>query len=795
MPRAQTESGRTSDTVNAETTSIKFDDFLLKPELLKAIEGHGFLHPSPVQSKAIPTALDGDDLLIQAKSGTGKTLSFGLVLLQKLMEGQTALILCPTREIALQTEDVITRAGWFLDPPIQTRSFVGGTPEEEDIEKCSGCQIFVGTPGRVHSLMLKKYIPTPLRFLVLDEADKLLDESFRDKIENIVALCNIQDSTQFICASATFSPPLINIAEKLLNPRTADGKPPTRELPTRIFLCTSVIKRYDDTAPMENNNDETAVLQGVRQAIFPVEGVHVRQKVEPLWEVLSAIPFNQCIVFLNNFTQAEQVTQMLNAKGVRAVATSSKHEQAFRRAVLIDVKRFHYRCVVASDLWSRGVDVDKVDLVINMDIPAEKETYLHRVGRAGRFGKIGLVVNILFTDEVRALEYYRIQLDLKLFNWNDRDDVLKDINWNEEEIIPKSEVSIPFDTFDTKEKRIDPVDGSAYTLNEFIEQYGGTVVEPPQEWFTSFRVTPSSSSNAPATKRSQVEWRMDEADGNMYTIEEFCDAYGGTSSKPPVEWQQAPGWYHTRIDPADGNRYTLVDFVAEYGGSLQQPPEQWINSAETHQQGSLTDLMFALGNVDALQSIPEKPHEKIFVHEEDESIQKSSKKNKKQMDRKKKEVKNESQEDGYRDTKNTDDKKIASTVHNVGTAVPTSTQAPSNIPLTSQPLPFSRTTVPTLTPKEAPSNVLTSQPLPFSILPTAPLPPGTVPFIPLPTGLVLSLQERFPPPPIPNKFIHHGIPIYEPWMQGLDYLTYAQKLQERAPLNNLIAQHWKIWAA
>eukprot|EP00397_Hematodinium_sp_SG-2012_P018812 GEMP01019291.1.p1 GENE.GEMP01019291.1~~GEMP01019291.1.p1 ORF type:complete len:725 (+),score=177.42 GEMP01019291.1:25-2175(+) len=559
---------RTSDVVTAETASVKFDDFLLKPALIQALNDLRFHHPSPVQLKTIPKALEGRDLLVQAKSGTGKTLAFALVLLQHLESKEVALVLAPTREIALQTEDEISRIGWHLEPKIKVRSFVGGTPETSDAEKCKDCQIFVGTPGRVLKLLRRKHIPTPLRFLVLDEADKLLEESFREPMNAIIDNINVVDSTQLLAVSATFPSPLVLLAEKLLGGGT-------RLLPEKVFLCTSVQRRG------EVGETPNAVLEGVKQCMFKVDGYHVKQKVDPLFQILACVPFHQCIVFLNNATQSMQVAEMLNARGVPAIATSGKQDQSWRRAALIGLKRFQYRVVVASDLWARGVDVSKVDLVVNLDLPIDKETYLHRAGRCGRFGASGLLVNVMFHDDMEHLTYFQTQLELDLIDWSeDKDRVIADLQWKgdieEEDDVEES--AIPADTFDLKERRIDPQDGCSYYIEDFIVQYGGNIDHPPAQWLVA----------QPEVVDDGRERRIDPADGCMYTLHDFILEYGGDADEPPEQWTRAINPKETRIDHVDNNAYTFSDFIEAYGGSAQQPPDEWYSACPSKNNDTRT---------------------------------------------------------------------------------------------------------------------------------------------------------------------------------------------------------------
>jgi len=820
MPRAPTVSGRTTDVVTEETTKVTFDDFLLKPQLVQALSEFEYYHPSPVQLKVIPAAFEGVDLLVQAKSGTGKTLAFGLVLLQMLKPEENAMVLCPTREIALQTEDEISRAGWHLEPKVVVRSFVGGTPEASDGEKCTDCQIIVGTPGRVLKLLTKKCISTPVRFLVLDEADKLLEEGFRSVVSEIVTQV-VGDATQLIAASATFPPHLVALAEKIMNPtQKINGMPqlPTRPLPQRIFLCSSVVKRRNSNTPIEDGsssnpakddeNSHSVVLQGVKQIKFELHGCHVKQKVEPLWEVFSTIPFNQCVVFLNNSTQAQQVAELINAKGIPAVATSSKQDQAWRRAVLIGVKRFHYRVVVASDLWSRGVDISKVDLVINLDLPPEKETYLHRVGRAGRFGKLALVVNLLFREEMKALEYFQAQLNLELTDWAERETLLKNIDWEAEEgkarqnnvdgqkITSEGEAKeeeepcsetlmnsrvIPFDTFDMREQRIDPQDGCKYYLEDFLAQYGGSFATPPVEWNEAELINCYGDSMGFMNDR-----RIDPADGCLYTLDDFIAEYGGSTVDPPQQWCDAVGWTDQRIDPADNQPYTLQDFIAQYGGTFQEPPHEWSQAhpAPENKQSSASTYNMGSGKRKKKTKKPQRHQEGATGVESTNATGSAV---------------GSSTKPGFvvKDPTPRGESSRNSPLRRVAT--------PSNV--SAQPHGAAGASFHHSTNHNNLAQVMVHGSGHYTRGGVIPPPLDECPLLsPSPQlqqqqqqqqqqQVQWSLRQLFPPPPLPQHLVPagSGIPAYEPWMKGVDYATYSEKLRERSQLECLWTQHIGMW--
>lgn len=445
MPRI-----RTSDVVNAETEQCTFADIALSAPLIKSLGEMGCVRPSPVQLRGIPAILQSDgDVLVQAKSGTGKTITFGAPILESIQTAEDAtqaLILGPTREIALQITDELRRLGWYLQFQLSAECFVGGSPLDDDVARLQEfpCHVAIGTPGRILKLLRKKKIHcSKLRFFVMDEADKLLDHNFRNDIRSIVEL-SFNKELRYVGLSATFPPPMVTEAETLFSHCEKKeamaqglGRPPDREEPKQVFLCTSAVKKGEDGYALGGVGDEraleSAVLRGVIHCRYIVEeGFHIRQKLPALLEVLTSISYRQAFVFCNHSASAQLVAQMLIQAGVPACATSGRMEQSWRAEAFVGVKTFQYRVLVCSDLFARGVDIEKVDVVVNLDLPLEKETYLHRSGRAARFGATGWCISVLFDgEEAGHLDYFQVQLGFDVVEFHERDQV-----FNAEETVP-----------------------------------------------------------------------------------------------------------------------------------------------------------------------------------------------------------------------------------------------------------------------------------------------------------------------------------------------------------------------
>uniref|UniRef100_A0A8B9PP08 Probable ATP-dependent RNA helicase DDX20 n=1 Tax=Apteryx owenii TaxID=8824 RepID=A0A8B9PP08_APTOW len=310
------------------------------------------------------------DLIVQAKSGTGKTCVFSTIALDALLLENPAtqiLILAPTREIAVQIHAVITAIGIKMEG-LECHVFIGGTPLNQDKIRLKKCHIAVGSPGRIKQLIELDYLNTAsIRLFILDEADKLLEEgSFQEQINWIYS--SLPANKQMLAVSATYPESLASALTRYMREPTFVRLNPTD--PSLIGL-----KQY---YKIVNSH--------------PLPHKTFEEKVQHLQELFSKIPFNQALVFSNLHSRAQHLAEILTSKGFPAECISGGMNQNQRLDAMAKLKQFHCRVLISTDLTSRGIDAEKVNLVINLDVPVDWETYMHRIGRAGRFGTLGLSV-------------------------------------------------------------------------------------------------------------------------------------------------------------------------------------------------------------------------------------------------------------------------------------------------------------------------------------------------------------------------------------------------------------------
>ncbi|XP_034626485.1 probable ATP-dependent RNA helicase DDX20 [Trachemys scripta elegans] len=347
-----------------------FGSLLLSAPVLAGLEAAGFLRPSPVQLKAIPLGRCGLDLIVQAKSGTGKTCVFSTIALDSLILENPAtqiLVLAPTREIAVQIHAVITTIGIKMEG-LECHVFIGGTPLNQDKMRLKKCHIAVGSPGRIKQLIELDCLNTAsIRLFILDEADKLLEEgSFQEQVNWIYS--SLPANKQMLAVSATYPESLANALTRYMRDPTFVRLNPTD--PSLIGL-----KQYYKIVNSHSLPHKT-----------------FEEKAQHLQELFSKIPFNQALVFSNLHSRAQHLAEVLTSKGFPAECISGSMNQNQRLDAMAKLKQFHCRVLISTDLTSRGIDAEKVNLVINLDVPLDWETYMHRIGRAGRFGTLGLAV-------------------------------------------------------------------------------------------------------------------------------------------------------------------------------------------------------------------------------------------------------------------------------------------------------------------------------------------------------------------------------------------------------------------
>lgn len=360
------------------TKGNDFEDYFLKRELLMGIFEKGFEKPSPIQEESIPVALAGRDILARAKNGTGKTASFLIPLLEKTDTSQKfiqSLILVPTRELALQTSQVCKELGKHLNVEVMVTT--GGTSLKDDIMRLyNPVHILVATPGRILDLANKRVCDlSHCKMVALDEADKLLSPEFTPLVEQLLGY--MPEDRQILLFSATFPVTVKAFKDKHLK------KP-------------HIINLMDELT-----------LKGITQFYAFVDE---RQKVHCLNTLFSKLQINQSIIFCNSTNRVELLAKKITEIGYSCFYIHARMMQSHRNRVFHDFRNGACRNLVSSDLFTRGIDIQSVNVVINFDFPKNAETYLHRIGRSGRYGHLGLAINLITYDD--RFNLYKIEQEL-----------------------------------------------------------------------------------------------------------------------------------------------------------------------------------------------------------------------------------------------------------------------------------------------------------------------------------------------------------------------------------------------
>lgn len=361
-----------------QTKGRDFEDFFLKRELLMGIFEKGFEKPSPIQEEAIPIILQNRNVLARAKNGTGKTAAYIIPCIEKTDTTKNhiqVLILIPTRELALQTSAIVKEIGKHLG--LQCMVTTGGTSLKDDIMRLyNTIHVIVATPGRILDLASKNVADlSKCKTIIMDEADKLLSPEFQPVLEQIIGLCD--PSHQICLFSATF-------------PVTVKG------------FCQKFVPN-----PYSINLMDELTLRGITQFYAYVEE---RQKVHCLNTLFSKLEINQSIIFCNSVNRVELLAKKITELGYSCYYIHAKMQQANRNRVFHEFRNGATRHLVTSDLFTRGIDIQSVNVVINFDFPKNSETYLHRIGRSGRFGHLGLAVNLITYDDRHSLR--RVEQEL-----------------------------------------------------------------------------------------------------------------------------------------------------------------------------------------------------------------------------------------------------------------------------------------------------------------------------------------------------------------------------------------------
>lgn len=356
-----------------------FRDFLLSAEILRALGDNAFEHPSEVQQECIPTALLGTDIICQGQSGMGKTAVFVITVLQQIdpVEGEiSCLVLANTRELAYQIGEEFNRFAKYTAVRDKTAVLFGGIPKSTQIEMLKEKKpcIIVSTPGRcVDFIRGKRPVldVSKVKFFIIDEADKVFEtENMRKQVTEIYNALPQNKQTMLFTAT----------------------------LPDKMKeICKKFTKNEEEVILSANKK---LTLHGLQQYYCELEP---KEKTRKLINILDEQPFNQVVIFVSEVSRAKALDEILNQVGMPSIAIHSEMDQLDRIKGFRQFKRFEKKILVSTNLFARGIDVERVNIVINYDMPDSPDTYLHRVGRAGRFGTKGLSISFVSSEEDKAM--------------------------------------------------------------------------------------------------------------------------------------------------------------------------------------------------------------------------------------------------------------------------------------------------------------------------------------------------------------------------------------------------------
>ena len=358
---------------------MTFKDLALEAPILKALEKQGYTQPTPIQEQAIPILLKGDDLLGVAQTGTGKTAAFGIPILNHLCKEESsgkgrrkikALVVTPTRELAIQIAENFTAYSQFTN--LRNTVIFGGVKQAQQVNSLrSGVDILIATPGRLLDLMSQGYITfKDLKYVVLDEADQMLDMGFIHDVKKIIA--KLPPKRQSLFFSATMPKTIVELSQKMLGE----------------FQRVTI-------------NPEQATAEKVEQGVYFVSK---NNKPKLLVHLLEQRSNDSVLVFSRTKHGANKIVKKLDQAGIRSAAIHGNKSQNMRQKALGDFKDGKLKVLIATDIAARGIDVDELSLVINFDLPNVSETYVHRIGRTGRANASGIALSFCMAEELPYLK-------------------------------------------------------------------------------------------------------------------------------------------------------------------------------------------------------------------------------------------------------------------------------------------------------------------------------------------------------------------------------------------------------
>lgn len=353
---------------------MTFEEMCLDTRIMRAIAEMGFEQPSPIQAQSIPIAVEGKDMIGQARTGTGKTASFGIPMLQRINpkdKSLQAIVLCPTRELAIQSANEIRKLAKFLHG-IKVLPIYGGQEISKQIRSLKGgVQIVIGTPGRVMDHLRRHTLkPQTVDIVVLDEADEMLNMGFREDIETILG--QLPEERQTMLFSATMPKPILEIAKRYLH------EPEIVKVIQKELTVPKIEQYYYEVNP--------------------------RKKNEVLSRLLDMYDPSLSLVFCNTKRKVDELVADLKGRGYFAEGLHGDMKQSQRDRVMNGFRNGRTDILVATDVAARGIDVDDVEAVFNYDVPQDDEYYVHRIGRTGRAGREGRAFTLVVGKEIYKLK-------------------------------------------------------------------------------------------------------------------------------------------------------------------------------------------------------------------------------------------------------------------------------------------------------------------------------------------------------------------------------------------------------
>jgi translation initiation factor 4A len=354
----------------------KWDDLELNDALLRSVFAYGFEYPSDIQKKATKPLKDGLDLIAQAQSGTGKTGSFVIGMLSRIdlaSRNTQAILMAPTKLLAEQIFRVARNLSQFMDG-ISIRLLVGGTSVDEDIRglKEDRPHVVVGCPGRIYDMLRRRALNHRfVKVCVLDEADQMLSKDFQQEIHKIISI--LPGNMQIALFSATMQQTVLDLTERFMRN------------PVKILMKSHEVS-----------------LQGIKQYFIGMSSDH--DKVDTLKDLFAKISVGQTFIYANSVLRVKELFSLMQEDGFAVCCIHGEMTEEARRGVLQEFKDGKFRVLISSDITARGIDVQQVNVVINYDIPGNVNTYLHRIGRGGRWGRKGVAINFVTRRDIRSMK-------------------------------------------------------------------------------------------------------------------------------------------------------------------------------------------------------------------------------------------------------------------------------------------------------------------------------------------------------------------------------------------------------